>query len=115
MSMRWIYLLLVVFNVLIAALAQMLLKKGAATAHSSFIREYLNEWVVGGYLIIGISMLLNIFAMSRGVQLKEMSVIESFGYLFVPVFSYLFFKEEITKKKVVAIIIIMAGVVLFFM
>ena len=114
MSMRWMYLLLVVFNVLIAAFAQMMLKKGAVTVHSSFIREYLNGWVIGGYMIMGASMLLNIFAMSRGVQLKELSIIESFSFLFVPVLSYLFFRENITKKKVMAIIMIMAGVILFF-
>ena len=114
MSMRWMYILLAVFSVLMASFAQMLLKKGATIEHASFVREYLNGWVIGGYFIMGVSMLVNIFAMSRGVQLKELSVIESFGYLFVPLLSWVFFKEKVTWRKVGAIMMIMAGVVLFF-
>ena len=114
MSMKWIYILLTIFSVLMASFAQMLLKKGAALDHTSFVREYLNGWVFGGYFIMGISMLVNIFAMSRGVQLKELSVIESFSYLFVPLLSWLFFKEKVTWRKAGAIVMIMSGVVLFF-
>ena len=114
MIMRWMFILLTVFSVLMASFAQMLLKKGATLDHTSFVREYLNGWVIGGYFIMGVSILVNIFAMSRGVQLKELSVIESFSYLFVPLLSWLFFKEVISKKKVLAIAMIMAGVVLFF-
>ena len=108
------YILLAVFSVLIASAAQMLLKKGATLSHDSFLKEYLNGWVIGGYFIMGASMLINIFAMSRGVQLKEMSVIESFSYLFVPLLSAWLFKESISKRKVLAIAMIMTGVVLFF-
>jgi len=114
MSMKWMYILLVVFSVLMASFAQILLKKGAIMTHPSFVREYVNGWVIGGYFILGASMLINIFAMSRGVQLKELSVIESFSYLFVPLLSTLFFKEVISKKKILAIAMIMAGVILFF-
>jgi drug/metabolite transporter (DMT)-like permease len=53
--------------------------------------------------------------MSRGVQLKEMGGIESLSYLFVPLLSWLFFKEKITWRKAGAIAVIMIGVVVFFM
>lgn len=109
-----IYYILVVFAVLSAAGAQMLLKKGASIAYPSFIRQYLNPWVMGGYAIMGCSLFLNVFCMSRGVQLKEMGGIESLSYLFVPLLSWLFFKEEITWRKAGAIVVIMAGVVVFF-
>ena len=114
MSMRWMYILLAVFSVLMASFAQMMLKKSAATERNSWVREYLNGWVVGGYFIMGASMLINIFAMSRGVQLKELSVVESFSYLFVPLLSWMFFKEKVTWRKAGAIVMIMVGVVLFF-
>ena len=110
-----IYFALVVLAVFSAAGAQMLLKKSASMDHSSFIRQYLNPWVVGGYAIMGCSLLLNVFCMSRGVQLKEMGGIESLSYLFVPLLSWLFFKEEITWRKVGAIVVIMVGVLVFFM
>lgn len=109
------YKLLVIVSVLAAAGAQMLLKQGAKKEYSSFVRQYLNPWVIGGYGIMGLSLLLNIFCLSHGVQVKEVSIIESLSYLFVPLLSWLFFKEKVTWRKAAAIAVIMVGVVVFFM
>ena len=109
------YKLLVIVSVLVAAGAQMLLKQGAKKEYSSFVRQYLNPWVIGGYGIMGTSLLLNIFCLSHGVQVKEVSIIESLSYLFVPLLSWLFFKEKVTWRKAGAIAVIMAGVVVFFL
>lgn len=108
------YYLLVLFSVLAAAGAQMLLKQGTRKHYPSFWRQYLNPWVIGGYGIMGASLLLNIFCLGHGVQVKEVSIIESLSYLFVPLLSWLFFKENITWRKAGAIAVIMAGVVVFF-
>lgn len=108
------YYLLVIVSVLAAAGAQMLLKQGAKKQYPTLLRQYLNPWVIGGYGIMGCSMLLNIFCLSHGVQVKEVSIIESLSYLFVPVLSWIFFKESITWRKAVAIAVIMVGVVVFF-
>lgn len=108
------YYLLVIVSVLAAAGAQMLLKQGAKQQYSTFLRQYLNPWVIGGYGIMGCALLLNIFCLSHGVQVKEVSIIESFSYLFVPLLSWLFFKERITWRKAGAIMVIMVGVVVFF-
>lgn len=109
------YKLLVIVSVLAAAGAQMLLKQGAKKEYASFVRQYLNPWVIGGYGIMGTSLLLNIFCLSHGVQVKEVSIIESLSYLFVPLLSWLFFKEKVTWRKAGAIAVIMAGVVVFFL
>ena len=108
------YKLLVIVSVLAAAGAQMLLKQGARKEYPTFLRQYLNPWVIGGYGIMGASLLLNIFCLSHGVQVKEVSTIESLSYLFVPALSWLLFKENITWKKAGAIAVIMAGVAVFF-
>ena len=108
------YYLFVILSVLSAAGAQMLLKQGTKKEYSSFLRQYLNPWVLGGYGIMGVSLIFNIFCLSRGVQVKEVSIIESLSYLFVPSLSWLFFKEKITWRKAGAIAVIMAGVVVFF-
>ena len=109
-----IYKLLVVLNVLVAAGSQMLLKQGAKKQYPTFWRQYLNPWVVTAYMVLGGTMLVNVFAMSKGVEMKELSIIESLSYLFVPCLSWLFFKERITWRKAVAIGVIMMGVVVFF-
>ena len=107
------YYILVILSVLAAAGAQMLLKQGAKKEYSSFLRQYLNPWVIGGYGIMGASLLLNIFCLSHGVQVKEVSIIESLSYLFVPCLSWMFFKERITWRKARAIIVIMVGLMVF--
>ena len=62
---------------------------------------------------MGASLLLNIFCLSHGVQVKEVSIIESLSYLFVPCLSWMFFKERITWRKARAIIVIMVGLMVF--
>lgn len=105
---------LVILSVFAAACAQMLLKQGARKNYVGFWRQYLNPWVIGGYGIMACSLVLNIFCMSRGVQVKEVSVIESLSYLFVPCLAFLLFGERITWRKGIAIAIVISGVIIFF-
>lgn len=60
------------------------------------------------------SLVLNIWCMSKGVQVKEVSVIESMSYLFVPVLTFMLFKEKMTMRKISAIAVIITGVIIFF-
>ena len=108
------YYILVILSVFSAACAQMLLKHGARQNYFGFWRQYLNPWVIGGYAIMACSLILNIFCMSHGVQVKEVSVIESMSYLFVPCLAFVLFKEKITLHKAGAIVVIIAGVIIFF-
>lgn len=108
------YYALVILSVFAAASAQMLLKQGARQNYANFWRQYLNPWVIGGYAIMACSLVLNIFCMSRGVQVKEVSVIESLSYLFVPCLTFFLFKEKITWRRVCAIAIIICGIIIFF-
>lgn len=109
-----IYKLIVVLSVMAAAGAQMLLKKSAQQKNASLIKQYLNPWVISGYSVMGLSLLINIFCLSHGVQVKEISIIESLSYLFVPLFAWFFFGERINWKKAGAISIIIIGIIVFF-
>ena len=60
------------------------------------------------------TMMMNIFAMSRGVEVKEVSIIESMSYLFVPMLSFVIFKERLTWRRVSAIVVIIIGIIVFF-
>ena len=110
-----IYYIVVILSVFAAACAQMLLKQGARKKYIGFWRQSLNPWVIGGYVIMGGSLMLNIWCMSKGVQVKEVSVIESMSYLFVPVLAFILFREKLTVRKICAVAIIIGGVILFFM
>ena len=106
---------IVILSVFLAACAQMLLKQGARQQYAQWWRQYINGWVICGYVIMFGTMVMNIFAMSKGVQIKELSIIESMSYLFVPALSFFIFKEKLTWRKIFAIAIIITGVIVFFL
>lgn len=108
------YHIIVVWAVLLASLAQILLKWSANDNHTQAWADYLNVKVMGGYALLAVSFLLNIFAMSRGVLVKEVSTLETLSYLMVPLFSWMAFSERLSPRKVWAIICIMVGVFVFF-
>ena len=110
-----IYGLIALVVVAIAAGAQMLLKQGARQGYTPWWRQYLNPWVISGYTIMFASMVANIWCLHQGLQLKELSIIESMAYFFVPALSWLIFREPITRRKAVAIVIIIIGVIVFFL
>lgn len=108
------YYILVIFSVFLASLSQMLLKRATQNEYSTVIRQYLNIWVISGYSLLACTLVLNIFALSRGVQVKEISIIESLSYLFVPILSWIFYKEKISLRKCFAISLIFIGIIVFF-
>ena len=109
------YGLMALVVVFVAACAQMLLKQGARQGYQPWWRQYVNGWVISGYGIMFAAMMANIGCMHMGLQLKELSIIESTSYLFVPALSWALFKEPITRRKGLAIGIIIIGVIVFFL
>lgn len=97
-----------------ASVAQILLKISSNSNHSSIIKEYFNIKVILGYGMMGASMLINVYALHLGLQVKALSTMESLNYLLIPIFSYFVFSESITKRKVVAIAIVLTGIFIFF-
>lgn len=108
-----IYWLMLVLSVTVASFSQILLKKSAAKKYDNIIREYLNPYVITGYGMMVISTILTIIAY-RGVEYKNGPVIESLGYLLVMFLSFAFFKEPITKKKVMGNVLILLGILVFY-
>lgn len=109
-----IYIVILICSVVIAAFAQILLKKSAEKTYTSPIREYLNVYVILGYGLMFLSMFITIMAYS-GLEFTNVPVIESLGYIVVMFLSYLFFKEKITKKKLLGMAVIMAGIFVYYM
>ncbi|MBO7368562.1 MAG: hypothetical protein J6U24_08225 [Paludibacteraceae bacterium] len=110
-----IYIAIVILAVFMGACTQILLKKSAGIQYGSFIRQYLNVRVVSAYCVLTLCIAVNIFAMNHGVLLKEVSILESLSYFFVPMLSMVILKERLNVRKIIAIIVIMCGVVIFFM
>ena len=107
------YFMIAMFlSVFVASLSQVLLKKSTFCKYESLLREYLNPFVIGGYVLMVLSMLLTVYAYS-GMDYKNGPLIESFGNVIVLMLSYVFFKERISARKLVGMICIMFLAVLF--
>lgn len=108
------YYVLGVLSVVVASFSQILLKKGAMKQYDSFIREYLNIYVISGYCFMFGSVFLTMIVY-RGMNFMNVPVLEAIGYVLVPVLSYVFFKELLTKKKMAGIACILAGILVYYL
>lgn len=109
-----IYVFLLIVSVVIASFSQILLKKSAKVQYQSLLKEYLNVFVISGYGMMVISTIMTILAY-RGIEYKNGPVIESVGYILIMILSYIFFKEKMTKRKVLGNILILLGIFVFYM
>lgn len=107
--------ILVVISALLGAVSQMMLKQSARIGHANWWREYLNGWVIGGYTIMVLSLVANLWAIHLGVLAQEVSIIECINYLLIPFAAWLVFREPMSRRKILAIVVIMVGVVVFFL
>lgn len=107
-----VYVLSAVAGVIIAGFSQILLKKGAMRPHISFLKDYLNAPVIIGYTMMFMAVLASMIAY-RGLPMMTVPIIEALGYILVPVLSYFFFKEKFTKNKVIGILVIIVGIIVY--
>ena len=113
-GINW-WILLIALSATVASFAQVLLKKSANEKHKNVIEEYLNWKVICGYGLMFVGMFLTIIAYSKGVHYKNGPIMESIGNIWVVVLSYLFFREPITRNKVLGNILILLGIVIFYL
>lgn len=107
------YILFMFLSVIISSFSQILLKKSAKIEHKNFFQEYLNPLVIIGYGMMIVSTLTTLMAY-RGMDYKNGPIIESLGYILVMILSYLFFREKISKKKIIGYFLILLGVIVFY-
>ncbi len=98
-------------SVLLAAVSQVLLKRGADRGFTG-LHQYLNPLTMCAYGLFFGCTLLTVWAY-RSVPLSLGAVLESTGYLFVTLLSALTLGEPITRKKAVGNLLIVAGAVWF--
>ena len=107
-----LYSAILILSVFISALSQVLLKKSALKSYASFIREYLNFYVVPAYAIYFLAVFLDLLAL-RKVPVSFVPVAEASSYIFVLLYGRIFFKETFSKRKILAMILILAGIIVF--
>ena len=108
------HIIVLLISVLIASFSQILLKKSAEKTYSSWLREYLNVYVICGYGMMFVSMFMTIIAYS-GMEFTNVQIIEATGYIMVLILSYFFFREKITKRKLLGMLFIFAGIAVYYL
>ncbi len=93
-------------------MSQVLLKKSSTVQRKSVVFEYLNPYVIIGYGITFLCMLLMIYAY-KGITFKLGAILESLTYLYVMILGKIFFKEKITVKRIIGNLLIVSGVIVF--
>jgi multidrug transporter EmrE-like cation transporter len=106
-----IYSCIYITGVFVASFSQILLKRSALNNEHKGIKTYCNLSVITAYLLFGVCTLLSVYSL-KIIPLSLGAIYESLGYIFIPWFSFLFFKERIVKVQVIGIIFIIIGVII---
>ena len=112
--MNILFYIIVVIGVFVSSCSQILLKKSAVEGHRNLFKEYLNWKVISSYSLFLIVTFVNVIALKYGVKLKDMPILESFGYVFVPILSFFLLSEKLNIRKVIAIFLILIGIFIFY-
>ncbi|RDB58957.1 multidrug ABC transporter [Gordonibacter sp. 28C] len=107
-----LYSCVLLLGVFISSISQVMLKKAALKEYDSPIKEYLNPLVVFAYVLFVGTTFLSILAY-RGIPLSMGPILEATSYIYVTVFGVTIFKEKMTKKKLVALGLILAGICVY--
>ncbi|MBQ6057069.1 MAG: EamA family transporter [Treponema sp.] len=103
---------ILLFSVFISAFSQVLLKKSALRTYGSFWREYINVYVLIAYAIYFLAVFLDLLALKK-VPVSFVPVAEASSYIFVLIFGRIFFKETFSKRKILAMGLILLGIIIF--
>jgi len=112
MSNLVLYSGLILLGTFIASVSQVLLKKEALNPHDSKIQEYLNPRVIIAYILFFITTLIGPIAY-KYVPLSYGPILEASAYIYVTLFGVFIFKEKMNKQRILGLIIIIIGIIVY--
>jgi len=106
---------LLLLIILLTSISQVLLKIGSKNKNekNSILAPYLNIHTICSYGLLLIVTVLSVVVLEEGIPLKNYNSIISLIFVGVIGLSWGLLKEEVTKKTVVGILLIIGGVVVF--
>ena len=107
-----IYSCILLAGVFISAISQVMLKKSAMKSYDSKLKEYLNPMVISAYLMFVGTTFLSIVAY-KGIPLSMGPILEATSYIYVTFCGVRIFKEKLNEKKILALVLIIIGIVLY--
>lgn len=107
-----LYSCFILLGVFISAVSQVMLKKASQKKYDSVIKEYLNPLVVFAYVLFVGTTFLSIYAY-KVVPLSMGPILEATSYFYVTFFGVKIFGEKMSKKKWIALFLIVIGIVIY--
>lgn len=112
MSRLAIYSLIMLGSVFISSVSQIMLKKSAGKKYESKLKEYLNPVVMTAYILFFGCTFITMYAL-KVVPLSMSPILESTGYVFVSVLSYIFLREKLNRRQLLGMVAIICGVIVY--
>lgn len=108
------YAFILLVGVFASSLSQVMLKKSALKNYNSRIKEYLNPLVLFAYIIFLSTTVLSIIAY-KGIPISMGPVLEATSYIYVTIWGKVIFNEKFNTRKIIALMMIIAGIVVSFL
>lgn len=111
MSNNSLALLVALTGAFLSAVSQYLLKRAAEKNHQNALQSLLEPRVLFAYGIFFVVLLANLFTL-KYLPLYLLPIIEASSYVYVALLSVFVLKEPLSKRKILGLLCILAGVVL---
>ena len=107
----YLVITILIINAIVATISQVLLKISATKEYKNIYFEYLNPYVIFGYMLMFITIVVNIFAL-KYVSIVVSGVFSEIVHMIFGLFAgRLVFKEQISNRKIIGILIIVVGII----
>lgn len=106
------YLLMLFGATVFSAYSQVLLKQSAKEEHKSLLYEYLNWRVITAYIMAFGVLFVNMYAFTK-IDMRYGSVVDTFTYFLVMIFSYFLLKEKFNRRQLLGNLIIISGILIY--
>jgi multidrug transporter EmrE-like cation transporter len=105
--------LLMIIAIILTGVGQVVLKIGSGNnQNQNLLDPYLNPASLTGYGLYLISTVFLLYSL-REIPLKLFAAVSSLNFIIVLFLTGLLLKESITKQKILAVMLIVAGVIIF--
>ncbi len=106
-----LHVFIYVFSVFISSVSQIILKSSADMKYDNKLKEYLNPRVIIAYGIFFLATLVTVYAY-KGIPLSVGPILETTGYLWISLLGYFILKEKISRRKLIGLVIVVAGIII---
>ena len=106
------YAVIAIIGVFVSAVSQVMLKKAALRNYNTSLGEYLNPLVIGAYILFVGATFMAIYAY-KGIPLSLGPILEATSYIWITFFGVKIFGEKISKKKAMALGLIILGILVY--